>query len=126
MKSFRSIVAVVFGYFLFAASAAGMFALSGRNPHARQDIGFMAFAVLYGMLFAWLGGRFAARIALVRPPLHANIVAALIALGAMVSLATSPATEATWSQWTAIIFMVPCAFLGGVPTPPRVKKGQGN
>ncbi|MEP6762856.1 MAG: hypothetical protein ABJB66_01035 [Gemmatimonadaceae bacterium] len=121
MKVFRSIVAVIVGYAVFAASAVAMFKLSGRDPHAQQNLGFILFSVFYGMLFAWVGGRLAARIAPARGPLHANIVAIIIAFGATVSLVTSPNADATWSQWTAIFLMAPCAFLAGVPTPARTR-----
>ena len=121
MKILRSVAAILIGYFVFAASAVFMFKLAARDPHAHQSLGFVVFSVFYGMLFAWVGGRLAARIAPSRGSLHANIVAGIIALGATVSLLTSPSADATWSQWTAIFFMAPCAFLAGVPTPQRVK-----
>lgn len=43
--------------------------------------------------------------------LHALLVALLIATGATVSLLTSPAADASWSQWGALIFMAPCAWV---------------
>lgn len=110
MSILRSIAAVVGGYLIFAIPAFALFQLTGREPHAAQPLWFMVVSTLYGMLFAALGGFVAARIAPMRPSLHATIVAGVLALGAIVSLVTS--TGASWSQWTALIFMAPSTFLG--------------
>jgi len=109
----RSLAAVVGGYLIFAFSAFALFALSGRAPHAPQPLWFVVTATLYGIGFAGLGGFFAARVAPARPLLHAATVAVVLALGATVSLLTSPGTSATWSQWTALALMAPSAYVGG-------------
>jgi hypothetical protein len=110
----RTVGAVIGGYLLFALSAAALFQLSGRDPHAPQPLWFMLASVGYGMVFAGLGGAAAARLAPTRPLLHAVGVAAVLALGAGVSLVFSPAAGATWSQWTALTLMSPSAYLGGL------------
>jgi uncharacterized membrane protein YhaH (DUF805 family) len=62
------------------------------------------------MVFAALGGLAASRIA---PHGGWAVVGmtALLVVGASVSLVTSPAADARWSQWCALIFMAPCAYL---------------
>ena len=110
MKALQSAIAVVIGYVIFAGSAVLLFRLTGHDPHAPQSAVFMGLVVIYGMAFAALGSVVAMRIAPSRASLHALLVALLIATGAGVSLLTSPATDASWSQWGALIFMAPCAW----------------
>src|SRR4051812_13012318 len=112
MKLLRSVFAVISGYLVFAVSAVLLFQVSGAAPHAQQSVAFMRFTVAYGMMFAAVGGSLAVRIAASRPMLHAGFVAGLIALGAAISLIASPGAGSTWSQWTAILLMAPCAILG--------------
>jgi hypothetical protein len=111
MTTLRSFAAVIAGYVVFAVSAVLLFQLSGRDPHAPQSAAFVTVTMVYGMVFAVLGGAVTVRVARVRPMLHATLLAALIALGAAVSLLASPGAGATWSQWGAILLMAPCALL---------------
>jgi uncharacterized membrane protein YfcA len=67
----------------------------------------------YGMLFAALGGFFAARVAPGRPVGHAIAMALILTLGATASLVMSAGSRATWSQWSALLPMAPSAWLGG-------------
>ena len=113
MRVLRTVAAVVGGYLIFVLSAVALFELSGRDPHAPQPFWFVMASVAYGMVFAGLGGFVAARLAPTRSLLHAGSVAVALALGASVSLVTSPSADATWSQWTALAFMAPSAYLGG-------------
>lgn len=116
----RSIGAVAAGYIVFGASAALLFQLSGQQPHEAAPVAFKAASIIWGATFALVAGWLTARIAVRRQRLHAGIVAGLIALGAIVSLASRP-SDAKWSQLAAIIVMAPCALLGGVissRTPP--------
>jgi hypothetical protein len=106
----RSVVAVILGYAVFAASAVLLFNIAGRDPHAPQNFGFILSAVIYGIVFAGLGGLLAAWIAARRGELHAALVALAIALGAIVSLVASPRAGSTWSQWSAIALMAPSAW----------------
>jgi hypothetical protein len=66
------------------------------------------------MAVACAGGLAATRLAPGRRALHAAMVAVLIAAGAITSLLTSPVTDATWSQWTAVALMAPSAALAGL------------
>jgi hypothetical protein len=109
----RSLAAVVGGYLIFALSAVALFQLVGRDPHAPQPLWFVIASAMYGIGFAGLGGFVAARVAPARALLHAAAVAIVLALGATVSLLTSPGADATWSQWAALALMAPSAYVGG-------------
>lgn len=109
----RSVGAVVAGYFVFAASAVMLFQLSGRDPHADAPMAFKVATVIWGAVFAMVGGWLAAHVSVRRPGTHASIVAALIAAGAIASILARP-SDALWSQVSALVVMAPCAWLGGV------------
>lgn len=114
MKGLRSLAALVVGYAIFVVSAILLFQLSGHDPHAPQPTWFMIASTAYGMAFAALGGFVAARIAPTRPRLHACATAGILAAGAIASLLSSPATDATWSMWGALLLMAPACCLGGM------------
>jgi len=109
----RSIGAVVAGYFVFAVSAVLLFQLSGRDPHADVPATFKLATIVWGAVFALVGGWLAAHVAVRRPSTHAGIVAVVIAAGAVLSLLLDP-SGARWSQIAAVVVMAPCAWLGGV------------
>ena len=112
MPLLRSIGAVLAGYLLFALTAVALFQLTGRNPHAAQPLWVVVLVTVYGMVFAAAGGLLAVRLSTRRSLNHAMILAGVVALGATVSLLTSPAADATWSQWTALTLMAPSAYAG--------------
>lgn len=107
----RSIGAVLAGYLLFALPAVALFQLTGRDPHAPQPLWFVALATVYGMAFAAAGGLLAVRLSADRSLRHAGFLAGVVALGAVVSLLTSPTADATWSQRTALALMAPSAYI---------------
>jgi peptidoglycan/LPS O-acetylase OafA/YrhL len=109
----RSIGAVAAGYVIFGASAALLFQLSGQAPHADAPLAFKIASTIWGAVFALVAGWLTARIAPRRPMTHAAIVAGLIALGALMSIAARP-SDALWSQTAALVVMAPCAVIGGV------------
>jgi hypothetical protein len=109
----RSIAAVVGGYFIFAVSAVLLFQLSGREPHADAPLAFKIATIVWGAVFALVGGWLAAHVSVRRPGTHASIVAALIAVIAIVSILARP-SDAIWTQVSALVVMAPCAWLGGV------------
>ncbi len=111
MKILRSIVAVLLGYAVFAASAALLFKIAERDPHAPQSLAFILFAVLYGIGFAGLGGMVAACIAPRKASLHAAFVTSIIALGAAISLVAKPGDGSTWSQWAALVLIAPSTWV---------------
>jgi nitrate/nitrite transporter NarK len=112
MRIIRSVAAVIFGYLVFGGTAALLFRLSGQEPHAPASTGFKVFTIIYGIVFAAVGGWVASRLAGQRPLGHAIAVTTLIALGAIISLVFS-GTQYTWSMWAALFLMAPSALLGG-------------
>ena len=109
----RSIGAVAAGYMVFGASAFLLFQLSGIDPHQPAPVTFKIASIIWGCVFALVAGWLTARVAGTRPVVHAAVLAVLIALGALASLATRPG-DAMWSQISALVLMAPCAWLGGV------------
>jgi len=108
----RSIGAVAAGYLVFAVSAVLLFQLSGRAPHQAAPPAFEAASVIWGAVFALVGGWLTARVAGKRPATHAAALAGVIALGAFASL-IAQWNDAHWSQLAAIVVMAPCAWAGG-------------
>jgi uncharacterized membrane protein YhaH (DUF805 family) len=110
MKVVQSIVGAVCGYLVFALTAVALGQVSGRNLHAAQPLWFVGLTTIYGMVFGGLGALLATRIAPHRGWAGLAMTGLLVA-GAAGSLIASPATDAQWSQWTALVFMAPSAFL---------------
>jgi hypothetical protein len=108
----RSIGAVAAGYLVFGGSAVLLFQLSGQPPHAAASTSFKIASVVWGAVFALVAGWLTARVAGTRPATHAAVLAAVIALGALVSLLLSSGER--WSQIGALAVMAPCAWAGGV------------
>ena len=108
----RSIGAVLAGYFVFAASAVLIFQLTGREPHADAPLAFKIATTVWGAVFAMVAGFVAGHVSVRRPTAHAAAVAAVIAVGALISIVADSA-GAHWSQIAAIVLMAPCAWLGG-------------
>ena len=115
----RIAVGVVVGYLVFAVMAVALFALTGREAHAAQDLPFMMLTTVYGMGFAFLGGYLAGWIAGRREPLTGAVLATVIALGALASIPSVPKGTVPWTQLAALVLMAPCALLGGM-----VRRGQ--
>jgi len=109
----RSIAAVFLGYVVFAASAFLLFRLSGHAPHAVASSPFMLLSIAWGIAFAIAGGYVAGALAGRQPLAHGVAVAALIAVGAGISLASTLGHGAVWSQVGALTLMAPSAVLGG-------------
>jgi hypothetical protein len=125
MRLARSVVGVIVGYAVFAASAFLFFQLAGRDPHAPQDLLFATEATVFGMAMAALGGLLAGWIAGRRPVLHAGFVALLLVLGAGASLISSPGEHAKWSQVSALLLMAPSAVVGGLIKAKYFSRGDG-
>jgi hypothetical protein len=106
----RVVSGVILGYMLFAVSAFGLFRITHHNPHAPAGLAFEVGAIVYGVLFAILAGLVASFIGGRRDMLAAKCVAAILALGAMVSMIT---TVVSWSQIAALLLMAPAVLLGG-------------
>ena len=109
----RSAFAVILGYLIFALSAFAFFQVSGQPPHQAAPMPIILGSITFGMVFALLGGYVAARLARRRPLAHGVAVAAVIALGAAISLLSTLGNGAIWSQTAALVLMAPCAVFGG-------------
>lgn len=113
MNMLRSMGSVVVGYLLFAVSAFLFFQLSGQPPHAAAPAAIMIASILVGIVAAFAGGFVAAYLAGRKPLAHGLAVAALLAAGAIASLASTIGHGAIWSQVAALALMAPSAALGG-------------
>ena len=109
----RSVVAVIAGYLIFAASAVLLFRLTGRNPHAPAELWFVLVTIVYGLFFATVGGFVAALLGKRFEMEHALAVASLIAALGAASLLSDVRAGAIWTQLAAILIIAPCAMLGG-------------
>ena len=78
----RSVIAIAAGYLIFALSAVALFQLTGQRPHEVADPTFILTSVLYGFVFALIGGYVAARLAPRHPRRHAAGVGCYFFLGA--------------------------------------------
>lgn len=110
----RTVLAVVLGYLIFSLSAVALFQMTHRQPHAATSLGFGVAAAGYGMAFAAIAGLVGQRVARRADLLAPVWLAAIIALGATVSLVTTWRQAAHWSQWTAIFLMAPSSVAGGL------------
>jgi peptidoglycan/LPS O-acetylase OafA/YrhL len=122
----RSILAVVVGYLIFALSAFAFFQISGQPPHQAAPMPIMLGSIAFGMVFALIGGYVAARLARRRPLAHGVAVAAVLALGATISLLSTLGKGAVWSQVAALVLMVPCAVFGGWLRTRQVVSSRGD
>src|SRR5262249_1320733 len=110
----RSVLAVILGYAIFAASGFALFQLSGQPPHGAMSAAFVVGFVVYGVAFAVLGGSVAGWLAGRRPAAHGAAVAIVLAVGAVVSLVSTLSRGGViWTQVFAIALMAPAAAVGG-------------
>jgi hypothetical protein len=107
----RNILAVIIGYLIFAISAALLFQLSGQNPHGDTSVSFAAFVILYGAVFATVGGFITQAIA-VSKTLTVNYVLALIMAG-FAAFSLFAASGNHYTQIAAIFLFAPLSVLGG-------------
>ncbi len=109
----RSIVGVLTGYVVFAASGFAWFQITGRAPHAEAPVPFMVGFAVYGVAFALFAGYLSGWIAGRRPVAHAVAMAVVLALGAISSLMATIGKGAIWTQISALAVMTPAAVAGG-------------
>ena len=109
----RSVIAIIVGYLIFALSAFAFFQISGQPPHQAAPMPIVIGSIAFGMVFALLGGFVAAWLARRRPFAHGVAVAAVLALGAAISLLNTVGKGALWSQIAALVLIAPCAVFGG-------------
>ena len=108
----RTFLAVVTGYFIFAASAVLLFHLTNVDPHSPAALGFKALTMAYGLAFAYLAGFVAGRIARRADLVCGIAVALVIALGATISMIARPGAGALWTQTAALLLFAPASLAG--------------
>jgi nitrate/nitrite transporter NarK len=107
----RNILAVIVGYLIFVVSAVLLFQLTGQKPHGETSTAFMIFVVLYGAVFATVGG-FIAQIIAKSKTLIINYILALMMAGfAAFSLFKTDGNH--YTQIAAIFLFAPLSVLGG-------------
>jgi hypothetical protein len=107
----RNILGVIVGYLIFAVSAVLLFKLSGQDSHGETSISFAIFVILYGAVFATIGGFAAKFIAGGKSLLSNYILAVLMAGFAAFSLFASAGNH--YTQIAAIFLFAPLSVLGG-------------
>lgn len=95
---------------VFGLTAVALGQVSGRDWHAVQPAWFVGLSTVYGMMFAGVGAILADRLAPHRG-WAVFIMTGLLVAGATGSMIASPAADARWSQWMALLFMAPSALL---------------
>jgi hypothetical protein len=110
----RSVLAVLAGYLIYSVPTVLLYQAAGQASPMRPTSGFVVGSALQGILFAFLGGYVAAWIAPLRDRLHAGVVALIIAAAALLQAWANPDISASGTQLTALFFVAPCAWLGGV------------
>jgi nitrate/nitrite transporter NarK len=107
----RNILAVIVGYLIFAVSAVLLFQLSGQAPHGETSITFAIFVILYGAVFATVGG-FVAQIIGKSKTLIINYILALI-MAAFAAFSLFATTGNHYTQIAAIFLFAPLSIFGG-------------
>jgi len=107
----RNILAVIVGYLIFVISAVLLFQISGQKPHSETSTAFVIFVILFGAVFATVGG-FIAQVIAKSKTLMINYVLALIMAGfASFSLFKTDGNH--YTQIAAIFLFAPLSVLGG-------------
>lgn len=107
----RNILAAIAGYLIFALTAVALFSLSGVDPHADVSVAMVGFVVVYGAVFAAIGG-YAAHLIASSKTLTVNYVLSFIIAGfAVFSLLTSSGSH--YTQVAAILVFAPLSSFGG-------------
>jgi hypothetical protein len=118
LKLWRSVLAVIAGYLIFAVCSFALFRFSGHDPYAQATLAFKAIVIGLGVVFAAAGGFVASTIARRNPVAHGAALGFLIALIATISLRSLPPSGHGWTQISAIVAMAPAAVLGSALRPP--------
>jgi hypothetical protein len=104
----RSIAGIVIGYLIFAVPAFLLFPLTHHDPHAPASLTFEVFAVVYGIVFATLGGY-------VGDAIGGKLWVSFTIAGILAAAAISSmiAKGISWSPVSALVCMAPAAIIGG-------------
>ncbi|MEP6787410.1 MAG: hypothetical protein ABJB40_03200 [Acidobacteriota bacterium] len=107
----RNILAVIAGYLIFAVTAVALFSLSGIDPHTDASVPKVGLVVVYGAVFAAIGG-YAAHLIASSKTLTVNYVLSFIIAGfAVFSLFASSGSH--YTQVATIFLFAPLSLLGG-------------
>ncbi|CAN5412085.1 hypothetical protein BH10ACI2_BH10ACI2_00550 [soil metagenome] len=107
----RNILGVIVGYLIFAVSAVMLFNLSGIDPHADASGGTIALVIVFGAVFAFIGGYLAKMIASTKTMTVNYALAVLMVCFAAFSLLKSPGNH--YTQIAAIFLFAPMSLFGG-------------
>lgn len=108
----RTVVGIVVGDVIFAGSAVLLFRFTGIDPHAMASPTLIGFSILYGIIFAGLGGFVAGLIGRREDVICGILLAVIIALSAVTALISRPDPGAVWTHSAALILMAPAALVG--------------
>ena len=108
----RALLGIIVGWLIFAMSAIGLFRISDQDPHVWPGWSFAVGSVLYGMFFAAVAGFALAIVAREKAIQAATILAVLIALTALSSIALVSKGGTPWSPVATAVFMAPMIYFG--------------
>jgi hypothetical protein len=108
----RALLGIIVGWAIFAMSAIGLFRFTNQDPHVWPGWSFAIGSILYGMLFAAIAGFALAIIAREKANQAAIILAVLIALTALSSIAFVSKSGTPWSAISTAVFMAPMIYFG--------------
>lgn len=108
----RGIAGVLSGYLIFAFSAVALFQLTKHDPHGPASVPFMVGSIVYGMVFACIGGYAAQAIGARNDMRVTYALAILLATIAAVSI-IADYRHFVWSAVGALVLMAPSVMAGG-------------
>jgi hypothetical protein len=110
----RVFLAVLIGYAIFTASAVLLFQFTQQDPHATPSSAFATASVIWGMIFAALGGFTAVRIARSTGILPSVLVGTVIAALALAAIAVEAKIGSIWPELATLLLVAPSAAAGGL------------
>jgi hypothetical protein len=119
----RTVAGIIAGDLIFTMSAVLLFYIAHVDPHAPASLKFMLAGILYGIFSGLLAG-FVAGLISRRPDLITGLIlAAIIAVGAVVSLVARPGEGAIWTQVSTLVCSAPAVLIGDWLRKGRVSTG---
>jgi signal transduction histidine kinase len=118
MKHFRSVWAVLAGYLLVIVLSVttdilfmgiGLF----PGPNVRFATWMLALALIYTLLYSFLGGYITAKLAPARKMLHVSILGALGVLSSLIGAIAGWEMGDHWYPIALVILAFPSVYLGG-------------
>jgi hypothetical protein len=128
-KMGRSILAVIAGYLIIAVAVMALFAISFPDADPANipapSMGFMLFSIVYGFVFAVLGGYVTALLAKRAEMKHTLALGALGVVLGIISMVTAAGREPLWYQITNMVVIAAAVLLGGYFRTRKVKAQAG-